>query len=118
MASVPRMTTRITRFAFCSKAFNLQLRTFAATHSRWNKDQLTDPPRGNPTVTGRGPPEPPKDEAVKLKDNYAAATYLGTTRRLPEFNLHDRVVLVSGAARGLGLVTAEALCEAGATGMP
>jgi NAD(P)-dependent dehydrogenase (short-subunit alcohol dehydrogenase family) len=29
----------------------------------------------------------------------------------------DKVVLVSGAARGLGLVQAEALLEAGATGM-
>ena len=43
-------------------------------------------------------------------------TYLGTAKRLPEFNLVDKVVLVSGAARGLGLVQAEALLEAGATG--
>lgn len=33
---------------------------------------------------------------------------------MPEFNLTDRVVLVSGAARGLGLTQAEALLEAGA----
>jgi NAD(P)-dependent dehydrogenase (short-subunit alcohol dehydrogenase family) len=35
---------------------------------------------------------------------------------LPEFNLKDKVILVSGAARGLGLTQAEALLEAGAKG--
>lgn len=40
-----------------------------------------------------------------------------TTKALPEFDLTGKVVLVSGAARGLGLVQAEALMEAGATGM-
>lgn len=37
---------------------------------------------------------------------------------LPEFSLKDKVIVVSGGARGLGLVQAEALLEAGATGMP
>lgn len=36
---------------------------------------------------------------------------------LPEFSLQDKVIAVSGGARGLGLVQIEALLEAGATGM-
>ena len=34
--------------------------------------------------------------------------------RLPEFSLQDKVIVVSGAGRGLGLVQAEGLLEAGA----
>ncbi|KAF4242899.1 hypothetical protein CNMCM8980_000271 [Aspergillus fumigatiaffinis] len=39
---------------------------------------------------------------------------LGSRGRMPEFSLAAKVVLVSGAARGLGLTQAEALLEAGA----
>jgi len=65
----------------------------------------------------RSPLSPPDAEAAALSHGKTAPTYLGTTKRLPEFNLVDKVVLVSGAARGLGLVQAEALLEAGATGI-
>lgn len=38
------------------------------------------------------------------------------THLLPEFSLKDKVIAVSGGARGLGLVQIEALLEAGAHG--
>lgn len=41
---------------------------------------------------------------------------LGQPHLLPEFSLRDKVIVVSGGARGLGLVQTEALLEAGATG--
>lgn len=74
----------------------------------------SDPPKPPPPAA-RGPPEAPREEAEAIKKNVQPASYIGTTKRLPEFNLNDKVVLVSGAARGLGLVQAEALLEAGAT---
>lgn len=40
----------------------------------------------------------------------------GNTGRLPEFSLKDKIIIVSGAGRGLGLVQSEALLEAGAKG--
>lgn len=57
-----------------------------------------------PQKTTRGPADP----------SDASAVFLGTKKRMPEFVLTDKVVCVSGAGRGLGLVQAEALLEAGA----
>ena len=77
---------------------------------------LEKPPEGYPPRTpSRPPPEAPPQETQNLRSDKAPSSYLGTAKRLPEFNLTDKVVLVSGAARGLGLTQAEALLEAGAT---
>ncbi|ROV92809.1 hypothetical protein VPNG_09112 [Cytospora leucostoma] len=47
---------------------------------------------------------------VSRRDGFTSAK----TGRLPEFSLQDKVIIVSGAGRGLGLVQSEALLEAGA----
>ena len=82
--------------------------------SRFQSHNAYDPPKGNPPVPGRGPPDAPGEESAALKDNVQASSYIVTTKRLPEFNLNDKVVLVTGGTGGLGLVQAEALLEAGA----
>lgn len=71
-------------------------------------------PRGPlPSNGARLAPDAPHQDLHAVA-NGKPTTYLGTQKRLPEMNLVDHVVLVSGAARGLGLTQAEALLEAGA----
>jgi len=79
-----------------SQILSLQSRKFGIT-----------PRKSFPTTT-------PQASTATPRKSDPAPTYLGTTKRLPEFNLAEKVVLISGAARGLGLVQAEALLEAGA----
>ena len=91
-------------------------RYFSVCVPRAASSTLENPPQGNPPQSpGRGPPAAPPQDNESVRNNGEPANFLGTIKRMPEFNLTDKVVLVSGAARGLGLTQAEALLEAGAT---
>jgi hypothetical protein len=104
MASIFRITTPRAARQILSSSRRGQLSLLRA---RYQSQNANEPPKGNPPV-------PPKGESAGTKDTTRSGSYIGTARRLPEFNLTDKVVLISGAARGLGLVQAEALLEAGA----
>ncbi|ODA82019.1 hypothetical protein RJ55_00524 [Drechmeria coniospora] len=54
-----------------------------------------------------------RERQTAPSQNYSSSS--PRSHLLPEFSLKDRVIVVSGGARGLGLVQAEALLEAGAT---
>ena len=118
----PRFTGRLqTRTLACSAFLNQQQKPPASTPftPRDSGISASHPSRigeQSYATESRGPPPPPQKEYMNLESGQEAPTFLGTTKRLPEFNLTDKIMLVSGGARGLGLVQAEALLEAGATG--
>ena len=110
MASSVRQLTRVIRPAVASPLARpfCAIRPFSMSVPFQRPHDLYNPPKGGaPQTPKRGPPTHPSEGEPPH--------YLGTNKRMPEFNLSDKVVLVSGAARGLGLVQAEALLEAGAT---
>ena len=91
------------------------IRLFSACHSFAAPLPSDTALQGNhPQAPSRGPLSPPAHEMRSLNNITDAASSLSTLERMPEFNLKDKVILVSGAARGLGLTQAEALLEAGA----
>lgn len=94
LRAIPRATARAVR--------NPRISTSVRTRIAW---------AAQPSSTPNPPPAPDVEQHSKARP---PPVHIATTKRLPEFNLAGKVILVSGAARGLGLVQAEAVLEAGA----
>ena len=112
-----RLTARQCSYAFSkgSDAFRVSVSNARSARVPYRLIRKHPPEGHPPQKPSRPPPQAPPQEGDNLRTNTSPSSYLGTIKRLPEFNLADKVVLVSGAARGLGLTQAEALLEAGAT---
>lgn len=100
---LPRFTACTSRTVRAHKACVIAI---AQTSSRPFSNSFQ---RSSPAQSGSEPPDAPANDG-------ADAPFLASSKRLPEFSLKGKVILVSGGAQGLGLTQAEALLEAGATG--
>ena len=90
-------------------------RSFTSCRSFNASSTPENPTRGYPPQSpGLRQPSAPSTEGQNSQNSQEPSSSIDTTKLLPEFNLTDKVVLVSGAARGLGLTQAEALLESGA----
>ena len=72
--------------------------------------------RANPVAVARKPWDGRRSLHATARNLGVDPVAHGPKGLLPEFSLKDKVIVVSGGAQGLGLVQAEALLEAGATG--
>jgi len=95
LRSLPRATARTLKVHKPALVRSFSIATPLASASNSHNPPLARSPGFSPLKDGSSP--------------------VGVAKRLPEFSLADKVVVVSGGARGLGLVQAEALLEAGAT---
>ncbi|RDB23971.1 Sorbose reductase SOU1 [Hypsizygus marmoreus] len=88
-------------------------RAFTTTRPRLSSETPPSPSPSSPS-----PSSPPQQSVSPLAPIGVAAALDPTITPMPkifdEFSLRDRVCIVSGAGRGLGLEMALALCEAGA----
>ena len=83
-----------------------------------SKRLYTEPRRYLETESGGGMKH---EETIRLKHAILSPRVQEARKAaksfLPDFDMQDKVIIVTGGARGLGLTMAEALYQAGATGM-